>query len=675
MAYIIPDPSDKRITQLNINDLLGDLYVTKNIDLSDRGYIKLAHRSVAVMTEDDSSDFDNCDAIGLSDDGLWVVGDELFLGTSVGLETLSSRAADTNSPSPGVEEDFIFFNDREVASDGANVKHRSASTTWTSISLSLSTSAPTSLAVFDAFNALLVGNGNSVRMINSSFSATPVRTLTLPATYQVTSIDTNNNYAAIATRSTVNGEAKLFIWDGSTTAHNGSYGVGTHEIFSVRKYKSSFVLVTSLGQVLYFNGGGYDELAAFPPYYWKVNWADALNDHSILSNRGMWVDGDDIYFRLNSEIEGNNRIQFSQYFPGGVWKFSPLNGLHVYATPSFTIFTSDTIPTSDVNTTTDVITVTAAPVTGTPVQYEDAGGTVLEGLKDNKIYYVIKLTATTIKLASTYSNAIAGTAIDLTGTGNSSQSLKIFWINDFGWSYADNRGAVAIVPNTIATNQFTTDRLVFTANVFGKQSATPKTALNILHPLLPNIGYFITPKMTATEAEDFINKLLLKYKPLKTDDKIKIKYRTSERLNMPQGSFDNGTILGGTWSDTNTFTTTADLSSVAVGDEVEFVAGVGAGWMSHVSSISYAGGTYTVNLEDEFIWASANDIMYFFVDNWTKFHEITASTQNNNDYDEKSLDKSSKWHQFKVVLEGIDVTIEEFQADNQQNKALSAEEL
>ena len=51
------------------------------------------------------------------------------------------------------------------------------------------------------------------------------------------------------------------------------------------------------------------------------------------------------------------------------------------------------------------------------VTYTKGGGTVITGLTDNTTYYVIKVDQNTIKLATSSSNAIAGTAINLTGLG------------------------------------------------------------------------------------------------------------------------------------------------------------------------------------------------------------------------------------------------------------------
>ena len=64
-------------------------------------------------------------------------------------------------------------------------------------------------------------------------------------------------------------------------------------------------------------------------------------------------------------------------------------------------------------------------VTGQKVTYNDGGGTAIGGLSDGS-YFIIKEDQNTIKLASSASNAAAGTAIDLTsGAAGSSHTLNI----------------------------------------------------------------------------------------------------------------------------------------------------------------------------------------------------------------------------------------------------------
>jgi hypothetical protein len=80
--------------------------------------------------------------------------------------------------------------------------------------------------------------------------------------------------------------------------------------------------------------------------------------------------------------------------------------------------------TTDVNTGTEVITVpnNSFSASGTPVKVTSTT-TVPGGLTSGTIYYVIYLSATTIKLATTEANATAGTAINLTSTGTGTHTM------------------------------------------------------------------------------------------------------------------------------------------------------------------------------------------------------------------------------------------------------------
>ena len=102
MTYIIPNPQTKELKQLNTHDLIGSIFTSKNIDLSDKGYIKLAHRTIAQMTENIDADFNNSDSIFKTDSDFYTIGSEVFRG-NIGFSALTSIASDTLSPSPGPE--------------------------------------------------------------------------------------------------------------------------------------------------------------------------------------------------------------------------------------------------------------------------------------------------------------------------------------------------------------------------------------------------------------------------------------------------------------------------------------------------------------------------------------------------------------------------------------------
>ena len=84
--------------------------------------------------------------------------------------------------------------------------------------------------------------------------------------------------------------------------------------------------------------------------------------------------------------------------------------------------TFDGSSSSVVSVDNDTITVTADQYTalanGDAIIYgKGSGGTVITGLTDNTTYYVIRGDSPIIKLATTFANAIAGSAINLTGLG------------------------------------------------------------------------------------------------------------------------------------------------------------------------------------------------------------------------------------------------------------------
>lgn len=72
--------------------------------------------------------------------------------------------------------------------------------------------------------------------------------------------------------------------------------------------------------------------------------------------------------------------------------------------------------------------------------------TLPAGLSAATDYYVIKLSDTTIKLATSYANAVAGTAIDITSTGSGTHTL-----NTLLPRYTSGAGVQAMLWNTNAT--------------------------------------------------------------------------------------------------------------------------------------------------------------------------------------------------------------------------------
>ena len=92
--------------------------------------------------------------------------------------------------------------------------------------------------------------------------------------------------------------------------------------------------------------------------------------------------------------------------------------------PPITISAPFYTSASSVNTTTEVITLTDVhPLqTGDAVIYT-AGTTTIGNITSGQTYYIIRNSQNTIKLATSYSNAVAGTAINLSSAGTGTQTF------------------------------------------------------------------------------------------------------------------------------------------------------------------------------------------------------------------------------------------------------------
>ena len=225
----------------------------------------------------------------------------------------------------------------------------------------------------------------------------------------------------------------------------------TPDIIQQGKYTrtSGTVTVTSNGHgfsngdqvILDFTGGNED--TATDGFYTVAN--KTTNTFDITDTAG----GSSTDITTSSPVDTCTVTIHPVRFGEGVWE-------EVAAPGITTTFDNDTMPlsltrvlpstqhiiaTSAVNISNEQITITDHGLsTGHTLLYDNGGGTALAGLSDDTVYYVIKVDANTIKLATNSANATAGTAINLTGTGNNAQTLT------HGY-FAINGGSNAHYPN------------------------------------------------------------------------------------------------------------------------------------------------------------------------------------------------------------------------------------
>jgi hypothetical protein len=124
------------------------------------------------------------------------------------------------------------------------------------------------------------------------------------------------------------------------------------------------------------------------------------------------------YYKVGSGTAIGGLTDATSYYAGQV----TANTFKLYDTRAHgtTAVATLTIPTASVNTTSDTITSNAhGLVNGAQVNYNNQGGASITGLTSGNDYYVVNATTNTFQLSAT----LGGAAIDLSGTGNNSQTF------------------------------------------------------------------------------------------------------------------------------------------------------------------------------------------------------------------------------------------------------------
>lgn len=654
-------PNPKWI-QINSSDKIGPLSSTKNINLDKEGYLSLSPRSVTLINDTDDTDWNIPVSFGRYSAGtmrLVTTEDPFDLSYS---NTGLTLTEDTSSDNPNFafNSHGVWWQNKWHTSTDTTVTYNDSGTWDSSPNITgLTSGVRHYLCVFKNRNTLVVSNGNVLKQYDTSYSGTT--DLTIPSDFEITGLAYNNNQTAIITRlgdnsEGQNAEAYFFVWDGASTSANKGVSLGAYAGIAVTAYKSSFVVLTSEGQLLYWNGGGFEELAHFPFYDTDVRNGDLTTFQSY--GDALVVDGDIIYINIGFDFSGigTNDEETLVGNPCGVWCFDPRVGLYHRYSPSISHAYFHTIAQADVNTTTNVFTTASTiPNTGNQVIMTLPK---IGGLKTGVVYYVIKLSSTTFKLAESYADAIDGIAIDIT-SADTTNYFVMYDLVDYGTTQFVTTGGVGLW----GTNSAVFNNVIFGGKYF---STTLGDTISLCTPVpfLENRGYFVTSKFFLDSIKEEISKEFIKHKPLGVNDAIIVKVKQHEYEGIPTSSPNSISSDEFAWTSSTTGTTNSDLSKVKTlfdaGEEfeIELTAGLGAGQMIKITNITESGGTYTVTVEDAVIGYSSNLKSHFIIDNWKFCASVDYDSQKEGVF-EVPIATTGKSLQFKMELRGYKTTVEE----------------
>lgn len=671
-------PTTENWTQQNESDRLrftsdASLAGSKNINLDEKGYVKLSPRAIKLIDEADDGTFGVPVGFAKVDTGSFLVGTTADATFNIAISsTALTKTENTGTSNPTMTDDShtVVFNDLFLASTATAVLSRALSTTasatWTSRITGLTSGKRHYMEVFESKNTLCVTDGNTIKHYNASYADTPTD-LTIPADYEAIGLAYNNESMAVITRpasTSTNTNSYFFIWDGVSANANKGYDTGADAVIAVAPYKSSFMILTRKLELLYFNGGGFEKVGQFPAYLTDRVLSTATTNLSF--GDIMVQDGDDLLINMSFVFNafGKRNERHHNRTLAGVWCFNPKIGLYHKYSQSQSTVTLFEVTDANLDISTDIFTVSSGtlPATGNPVIFSNNDSTVPTGISLNEMYFLIKLSATTFKLATTKQNAIDSVAIDITakGTGGTN-SFHIYNIVDFGINYATDPGAVFTIGDT--ANVY---KGVLIGGEVYNTSLVNKDSISYTVPLLENRGYIILPKIYSNEITDVNKNLIVRFRPLETtQDKIVVKARNRDLVGLPITNATNASATDATWTSSTELYATIDLSNAkthldAGNDlEIEIISGAGSGCTAQIDSISTDDDlTYSIVLKEEVVGASAGLKCYFVIDNW---EQLTIATSDNNldGYIEAVYGKASKFTQYKLELRGYETTIED----------------
>lgn len=635
-------------------EIKPNIAYTKNVDFDEEGVIRLSPPMVTVASLDDDADFtdvgdiinyDKYDYKLLTADGIF----DLNIG---GDFTIAQDGAEPEGGSR-IETRVCGYGNGEWLVNLPNGIYEYDDPTW----VRRNDDGGDFLCEFPSRQTWVAVVGSSIKQYSTAnLDNEPLSTtatgpnMEYPYYLKPTGIAYSNYKVGIATRHRSGGRAFFFVWDGASASANLGVPVDAPNILEVEAYKNSWVVLTSRGQLLYFNGGGWDILGVLPPYYFRANWIDFLS-YSQEKGKIMQVEDDIIYINIGTNLNSTeDDTGILKGFYSGVWCYDPKVGLYHRYGLSHSKMRFETLTPTD------------NEFTSASAHYLVTGDKILTS---HTTYYAIVTSTTKFKLATSYDNAIAGTVVTI------ASETSFYWVVRTDWSqlnFLNNRlSCFKKFDNNVTSKD---GWIPIFAGGFLQTTVvgTAKEYLNIACPKFENLGAVTYYKVKSSEIQDTWSSLVVKHRPLLQGDKITIKYKVEDYgKEMTVGEADDETPDTGliTWTDGDTFTFTnamLDASEIEVGDEVEIQSGAGAGQTAHITSIALDSGTWTVSVDETIRGAENAKTSTCRFDRFKKFDTITKT--NSGGQFIKVLGKTSKWIQVKLELRGIGITVEELIINN-----------
>lgn len=341
----IPNPKTKAFVQPNTSDVVGSLFVSKNLDLQENyGRMRLGRRLVVNSDSSDSglSDLYNPVAFVAFNSKIYTLGGEsagkVYVSGTQSLHSSFTADASSNAPAEIVSSrsDMVFGSNGNLYATGSTKLYECAAGVWNATTRALS-SGVHMLTVFQ--NRIYVSTlGNAI--LSSSIATSTFGALnSVGDDYALQlSIDTDSTIITflrasasriwIGTVNTKGGKGYVYEWDGASNSFTRSYRLESSGALScVIKDEIPYIVDTN-GDLLYWNGGTFMYLAGFNRRGKRTRLAGATNANNtrFIHPNGMSIVDGKINILINN-LNGDNGGTVEDTIISGIWEYTQTNGL------------------------------------------------------------------------------------------------------------------------------------------------------------------------------------------------------------------------------------------------------------------------------------------------------------------------------------------------------------
>ena len=366
MQFQIPTKEGKLWISPNKSDTFGNIFATFNMDFD--SWLGKARVAIKTIIRTDSTDDAN---LGLPmafvrtsadvTDRWWALCGAVLFKNTAGTNPVSSNfvqdaivgGAGTDDDSPAdltaTSSDMVEFNEWLVVSRSNNLARLVAGTwkrTWWTdtvangglIQAELTASIAHPLHVSLKTNLLLIGDGNFLHTVDKNSNVKNQRVI-LSSEFEIIWIRSTYDGTWIGARNKTSKEAKAFFWDEYAENYNRGYELKSDMTFAGVVKSGIIYTVNGEGQLLYFNGSGFEEVAVFPFFRQNRKLDDGNTVCRSICRNGMTVIEGKIHINVGWLNQGT-LVYILESFPCGIWTYDEKQGLrHKYA---FTLYRSAT---------------------------------------------------------------------------------------------------------------------------------------------------------------------------------------------------------------------------------------------------------------------------------------------------------------------------------------------